>query len=150
MAPAPNQHNSTIDIVVQYGYTQNAYTGCEWWGGAIKEGQVRNQAGIFLFAEENCWVSQETAGLYSVVLNDTVLAIGDPKGKRPPARVGIFDNFATFHNARSGNLESGGGHAVFADGHVDFIKPTQEGSIEYAWPKGGIAAFGGVTEPRRY
>jgi prepilin-type N-terminal cleavage/methylation domain-containing protein/prepilin-type processing-associated H-X9-DG protein len=136
-------HNPDIDIVPQYSYSQNAYTGCPWWGGVVKITQVRDTGRLFLFSEENVWVDpQRQCDLYTAsALNDTILLVGgDIRDKNAAEDLRrARDNFATFHNVnKTGDLTSGRANACFVDGHVAPVKPSRQSFSLYAWPKAGI------------
>ncbi|MBN1765599.1 MAG: prepilin-type N-terminal cleavage/methylation domain-containing protein [Sedimentisphaerales bacterium] len=115
-------HNPDIDIRPQYNYSMNGYLGSDKEGGVFRLSEVRAPAGVFFFAEENCWSVRPDhpkypagwlpAPLSMTALDDTVLQI------RPTPEV--LDSFATCHNSK--DLNRGFGNVGFVDGHVERIQ----------------------------
>jgi prepilin-type processing-associated H-X9-DG protein len=91
---------------------------------------TRSWATTFFFSEENMWLRPGC----EYVLNDNALC---PDGR---------DWFGTFHNAKSGDLNSGNANAVFVDAHVESVRsalgddPSDTSQMElgkyekYGWP----------------
>ena len=69
--------------------------------------EVRHQAEILFFSEENCWT---ISGLSTYALNNNILWVGTQSNP--------IDCLATYHKARGGDLNSGCANAIFVDGHV--------------------------------
>jgi prepilin-type N-terminal cleavage/methylation domain-containing protein len=108
--PEHTRHVASIPIDPQFGYSQNAYLGTDYFGGERKMSGVRSPARTFYFAEENMWTINQSTGyrvnLSSAVLNDTALLartdVGDP---------GNFEDcFATFHSPPGGDFNEGTGN----------------------------------------
>lgn len=124
---SPN-HNESIDIEPINSYTINGYLGTTRPGGVLKMTEVRDQAGVFFFSEENPWSIKPSRGylrgqwpptaLSTRGLDDSVLLISST----PEAK----DCFGTYHDAPSGDLNRGRAHAVFVDGHVDTIEAEDQ------------------------
>ncbi len=93
----PN-HDMSIPIVPYYSYSMNYFL-----GNKKRSDFTRSQSEIFFFSEENMWLRPGCA----YVLNDNALC-GDGR-----------DWFGTFHNTKSGDLNSGNVNAVFVDVHVE-------------------------------
>jgi prepilin-type N-terminal cleavage/methylation domain-containing protein/prepilin-type processing-associated H-X9-DG protein len=137
-------YHTTVGFEVQYSYSQNAYLG---WASATsggiygvkKKNQIRySTSSVFLFAEENPWLSQPQSvnpdgpfyydQVYSNYgLNDTALMVSGPND------FVIRDCFASYHNAPSGDYAKGLANVLFMDGHLD-LKSFKD-SYKYAWPK---------------
>ncbi|OHB68820.1 MAG: hypothetical protein A2Y77_11635 [Planctomycetes bacterium RBG_13_62_9] len=127
-----------IPVVPQYGYTMNSYLNGDAFGSVPaqyqisisgqnmrKESQVKRPADTFYFGEENSW---PIAGLNAAGINDTNL--------RPlPTR--NTDSFATFHKARSSDMDHGVSNASFVDGHVQEVNAWANDGLEtwlLCWP----------------
>jgi prepilin-type N-terminal cleavage/methylation domain-containing protein/prepilin-type processing-associated H-X9-DG protein len=134
-------HNTSIPVVPQYSYSQNAYLhGDAWnyspldnvglWGSPVaKISQIPHPGDVFFFSEENCWTIE---GLSQAALNDNNLR---PFIETNPQ---CCDCFATFHNPPSrdiavddngvgtGGLTKGSANLVFVDGHVDMISEKEQ------------------------
>jgi len=128
---------STIPIEPQYGYCLNSYLHGDAWKSvpsqfhtrikfAAKETNVKNPSRVFSFSEENTWT---IPGLSGAGLNDNNL-------RSTPAN--DTDCFATFHQARGGDLDSGLANAVFVDLHVESVSAYPAGNTyKLSWPGGG-------------
>lgn len=116
-------HNKSMDIEPINSYTMNGYLGTTRPGGVLKVTEVRDQAAVFFFSEENPWSIKVGSGktarqwppaaLSTRALDDSVLLISPTDEAR--------DCFATYHDAPSGDLNRGSANMVFVDGHVDQI-----------------------------
>ena len=138
-------HLKKIDIVPQYSYTMNAYLGSDRSGGVSSSSQVRNTGKVFVFAEENSWTigqgdlkfraSGQTGILSTRALDDTMLTISPTEQ--------ALDCFATYHDSKSVNYNSGCCNAVFVDSHVESITiEDQLNNDERGWPQG---TMGNIT-----
>ena len=94
-------HDMSIPIVPYYSYSMNYFLsrhkGSEF---------TKKHSEIFFFSEENMWLRPGCG----YVLNDNALC-GDGR-----------DWFGTFHNTKSGDLNSGMVNAVFVDAHVEPVR----------------------------
>jgi prepilin-type N-terminal cleavage/methylation domain-containing protein/prepilin-type processing-associated H-X9-DG protein len=117
-----------IPIEPQYCYGMNTYLGGSDSDSVVKAHQVERAAGVFLFSEENFWV---TVGKSYAVLSGTDIII-----RSPPYEPGKYalSGIATYHNAPGGDVNKGEGNAVFVDGHVDSISADEDHFI-YAKPR---------------
>ena len=94
-------HDSAIPVVPYYSYSMNHFL------TRLKRSDItRSQATTFFFSEENMWLRPGC----EYVLNDNALC---PDGR---------DWFGTFHNPKSGDLNSGTANAVFVDAHVESVR----------------------------
>ena len=116
-------HNPAVPIDPQYSYSMNGYLGYGQFGIVAQEEQVRRPAEVFAFSEENLWTME---GLSSYVLNNNNLVIRTDGG---------WNNFATYHNTSSTDLNEGVANAVFVDGHVQTVRA--ENGYKLSWPTGG-------------
>jgi prepilin-type N-terminal cleavage/methylation domain-containing protein len=91
-------HDPSIPIVPYYSYSMNYFLSRK-----KRSEFTRTHSEIFFFSEENMWLRPGC----SYVLNDNALC-GDGR-----------DWFGTFHNMKSGQLNSGNVNAVFIDAHVE-------------------------------
>jgi prepilin-type N-terminal cleavage/methylation domain-containing protein/prepilin-type processing-associated H-X9-DG protein len=138
-----NDEHDNIGTEVQYSYTLNGLLGnitTELGAsfGVLKLTQIKNKTSeVFLFAEENPWLSQpqiinpdvpyDYGRVYSnFMLNDTGLQVG------PFCDLVAVDCFASYHNAPGGDYSKGFSNVVFVDGHLDLA--SSEDSYKYAWP----------------
>ena len=119
----------------QYGYSMNGFLGTASFfvpaqyqneiENARRETNVKNQASVFIFSEENTWTIKDLSG---DVFNDNNLI---------PSPGTSDDCFATFHDAPAGDLDSGFANAVFVDGHVDRVSAYPAGNtFKMSWPGG--------------
>jgi prepilin-type N-terminal cleavage/methylation domain-containing protein/prepilin-type processing-associated H-X9-DG protein len=127
---------STIPIEPQYSYSMNSYLHGGAWGhvpreyhtpikNLKKESQVKNPANVFFFSEENSW---RVGGISNAAINDNNLR------STPDCTT---DCFATYHNAKGGDLNHGLANAVFVDGHVDLVSAWTPGNtFKLSWPSG--------------
>jgi prepilin-type N-terminal cleavage/methylation domain-containing protein len=126
---------ATIPVVPQYGYTMNSYLNGDAWASVPaqyqtdikntkKENQVKRPAETFYFSEENTW---RVAGINNAGINDTNLR---------PLPNGSTDSFATFHKARSTDMDHGVANASFVDMHVDQVDAwsPSANTWQLAWP----------------
>lgn len=134
-------HVASIPIEPQFGYSQNAYLGDDYFGGVFKMSGVRTPARTFYFAEENMWVINSTSlgggyreNLSSAVLNDTAL-LARTESTNPND---YDDCFATFHSPPRHDYNEGTGNAVMLDGSVESVRPQDQGTFKKAWPKTGM------------
>ncbi len=126
----------SIPLEPQWGYTMNSYLNGDAWGSVPsqfhtsinrirKESEVKNPSRVFFFTEENSWRVQE---LGSVPINDSNFRTTPGTGD---------DQFGTFHDAPSGDLDKGYANAVFVDSHVERISAYPAGnSFILSWPGG--------------
>ncbi len=128
-------HGRDFPVEPQYGYSMNGFLGTASFfvpdqyqdeiEKASKEINVKNPANVFVFSEENTWTIE---GLSGDVFNDNNLM---------PSPGTSDDCFATFHDAPSGDLDSGFANAVFVDGHVDRVSAYPAGNtFKMSWPGG--------------
>jgi len=138
-------HVASIPIDPQFGYSQNAYLGNDFFGGVLKMSGVSAPARTFYFAEENMWVMNKSQPDYNgqrygenisgAVLNDTALL-----ARTEPKNAADYDDaFATFHSPPGGDYNEGTGNAVMLDGSVESVTPHDQGTFKKAWPKTGMA-----------
>ena len=116
------QHNPSIPIDPQYSYSMNAYlgSGTNFNENAIgKSTDIKRPADVLFFSEENCWTVD---GLSTLPLNNNYLWI-----QKTP-----WNNLATYHKTKGGDLNSGVANVLFVDGHVDTA--SAENSYEIAYP----------------
>jgi len=125
-----------IPVEPQYGYTMNSYLNGDAWGSVPQqyrttiekirnESQVKNPSRVFFFTEENSWRVPE---LQSVPINDNNFRTTPGTGD---------DQFATFHDAPSRDLNLGYANAVFVDAHVERVSAYPAGnSFILSWPSG--------------
>lgn len=126
----------TIPVDPQYGYTMNSYLNGDAFNSVPqqyktsidkirKESEVKNPSRVFFFTEENSWRVPE---LQSVPINDNNFRTTPGTGD---------DQFATFHDAPSHDLNRGYAHAVFVDAHVERVSAFPAGnSFILSWPSG--------------
>jgi len=131
-----NCDGSTIPVDPQYGYTMNSYLNGDAWGSVPQqyrtsldrirnESEVKNPYRVFFFTEENSWRVPE---LQSVPINDNNFRTTPGTGD---------DQFATFHDAPSRDLNKGYANAVFVDYHVERVSAYPAGnSFVLSWPSG--------------
>jgi prepilin-type N-terminal cleavage/methylation domain-containing protein/prepilin-type processing-associated H-X9-DG protein len=91
-------HDESIPVDPYYSYSMNHFI-----GEKKRSAFTRHHSEIFFFSEENMWLREGC----TYVLNDNALA-GDGR-----------DWFGTFHNTKSGDLNSGTVNVVFVDAHVE-------------------------------
>ena len=132
-----NQHDESIPIDPQYGYSMNSYLHGDAWYTVPKqfhpsikktasEQNVKNPSKVFSFGEENTW---GIPGISGTGINDNNL-------RSTPS--GDTDCFGTFHRARRGDLNKGVSNAVFVDGHVETVTPyPRPNTFILSWPAGG-------------
>ena len=131
----PN-HDDANPVVPYYSYSMNTYLGTNQTsdvdgGGVLKSSEItRIRSEVFFFSEENMWMRPGCEW----VLNDNALC---PDGR---------DWFGTFHDAQSGDLNSGNANAIFVDAHVESVRsalgddPSDTTDMEfsefekYGWP----------------
>jgi len=125
-----------IPLDPQYGYAMNSYLNGDAWGSVPSqyrmsldrirnESEVKNPSRVFFFSEENSWPVPE---LQSVPINDNNLRTTPGTGD---------DQFATFHDAPSQDLNSGYANAVFVDAHVERVSAYPAGNtFILSWPGG--------------
>ncbi len=119
-------HDPAIPVVPYYNYSMNYFLSKK-----KRSEFTRTLSEIFFFSEENMWLRTGC----SFVLNDNALC-GDGR-----------DWFGTFHNTKSGDLDSGSVNAVFVDAHVEPVisalrdeDPSDKSEMEYgtyekfSWP----------------
>ncbi len=128
--------NEAIPLEPQYGYVMNSYLNGDAWGSVPQqyrlnidkirnESQVKNPSRVFFFSEENSWSVPE---LQSVPINDNNFRTTPGTGD---------DQFATFHDAPSGDMNRGYANAVFVDAHVERVSAYPAGnSFVLSWPGG--------------
>jgi len=89
----------------------NAYLGpvssVDGFGLIEKSTKLKNPAAVLFFSEENCWT---TPGVNNLPLNNNMLFIQETNS---------YNNIATYHKTKGGDLNSGVANVVFVDGHVD-------------------------------
>ncbi|UCC98835.1 MAG: type II secretion system protein [Phycisphaerales bacterium] len=134
--------NDAYPIEPVYCYSQNAYLNGDTVNymtttelkniliTARRENGVKNPASVFMYSEENSWAIEGISGV----------GLGDNNLRATPS--GLDNSFATYHNARSGDLNSGFANAVFVDGHVDRVSAfPNPNTFDLSWP-------GGSPKPR--
>jgi len=118
-------HDPSIPIEPQFSYSMNAYLGSgsffEGFGELEKSTEIKNPATVLFFSEENCW---RTPGVNSLPLNNNMLFIRENDS---------WNNIATYHKTKGGDLNSGVANVVFVDGHVD--SALAKDSYEIAYPR---------------
>jgi prepilin-type N-terminal cleavage/methylation domain-containing protein/prepilin-type processing-associated H-X9-DG protein len=127
----------TIPVEPQYSYGMNCLLGDPYGSDApttalqniakkaVNESNVKNQANVVIFTEENCWT---IPGLSVNIFNDNYLRTTTPS---------VQDCFATFHDAPAKNLNKGFANAVMVDGHVERVSAwPQPNSFRMCWPGG--------------
>jgi prepilin-type N-terminal cleavage/methylation domain-containing protein/prepilin-type processing-associated H-X9-DG protein len=120
-------HNRSIPIDPQFSYSMNAYLGPgrgPFSDGSVnvrRSTEVKNPGKVIFFSEENCWT---TPGVNSLPLNNNMLFIRENDS---------WNNIATYHKTKGGDLNSGLANVVFVDGHVD--SALVKDSYEIAYPK---------------
>jgi prepilin-type N-terminal cleavage/methylation domain-containing protein/prepilin-type processing-associated H-X9-DG protein len=126
----------TIPIEPQYSYCMNSYLHGDAWRSvpaeyrttealARKESDIKHPARVFSFSEENSW---SIPGISGAAINDNNLR------STPDCTT---DCFATYHNARGGDLNHGFANAVFVDGHVEQVSAWPRGNtFVLSWPSG--------------
>ena len=135
-------HSSSVpEIVPQFGYSMNGFLGVD--GGSSdgrnfrveKISKVAHPATVFFFAEENMLIDKDEPWSIAV-LNDNALISqwSNPKIviNPPPRPAPFLDSFATFHKAKSANLNDGVSNAVFTDGHVEQVDVRDTHKL--SWP----------------
>jgi prepilin-type N-terminal cleavage/methylation domain-containing protein/prepilin-type processing-associated H-X9-DG protein len=117
---------SEIPISPQYSYVMNGYLGYGPHSEVPKLSQVRSPVDTFIFAEENTWLipSWSTWSFN----NNNLLGRGDPYTADR-----IVSCFATFHNMKGGDRNSGNSNAVFLDGSVQTVDYKE--TFERGWPR---------------
>ena len=124
--PEHSQHIDSIAMVPQYSYCMNGYLGNGYYSVLEKSGQVNAPAQTFYFAEENTW---EIPSWSNISLNNNHLI-----GRREPYTESNKEGcFATFHNMKGRDRNSGNSNAVFLDGSVRVVNYQQ--TYELGWPK---------------
>lgn len=119
-------HQNNIPIYPQYSYCMNGYLGVGWYSVVPKSAQVKSPSDTFFFSEENTW---EIASWSTVSLNNNHII-----GRRSPYTESNKDAcFATFHNTKGGDRNSGNSNAVFLDNSVRTVHYTE--TFERGWPK---------------
>jgi len=103
-------HNPSIPIDPQFSYSMNAYLGLgygvEGFGELEKSTQIKNPARVIFFSEENCWTR---SGVNRLPLNNNMLFI---------RQTDSYNNIASYHKTRGGDLDSGVANIAFVDGSV--------------------------------
>ncbi len=109
-------HLDTIPLEPQFSYSMNGWLGTNQgplYGGGNHEAfklsaVARSLSEVFFFSEQNPFPTS-----FSSPIGDHCLIY------RSPESGAHTDGFATFHNARSADLEAGKANMVFLDGHVE-------------------------------
>ena len=124
-------HESSIPIVPQFGYSMNGFLGIDpnptprdYYVSSIS--QIKRPADVFFFAEENMWTNRYAC----TVLNDNALI--SMWNNDDPDPVTFLDAFATFHNANDPEKNEGVSNAVMVDGHVRKVEAKDTHKL--AWP----------------
>jgi len=132
------QHDQSIGVEPQFGYSQNAFLGSTVFGGVLRSSNVLSTSRTFFFAEENMWTINMSASggtfsenISSAALNDTALVTR----KNPQNESEYNDAFATFHSPKDGDHNLGSSNAVMMDGSVQVVEPFSDGTFRNAWPK---------------
>lgn len=140
-------HSSSIPIVPQYAYSQNAFLGRYPNGvvyGVEKESQVEDHDDTLVWVEETIWLipRDPPPDWAEWVLNDTCFF-----SRHYQDSVGFGDFIATYHNTSVNRKDDGLGSAVFVDGHVELCDPYQVVELEgggearagfiLSWPRNG-------------
>lgn len=119
-------HQDNIPIFPQYSYCMNGYFGMGWFSVLPKSTSIRSPSRIFFFSEENTW---EIDSWSVVSLNNNHII-----GRRAPYGENNKDAcFATFHNTKGDDRNSGNSNAVFLDNSVRTVNYKQ--TFELGWPK---------------
>ena len=128
-------HNPSIPVDPQYSYSMNSFLGQgRAFGVVTKATEVRNPDEIIFFSEENVW---PTEGLSTYVLNNNNLYLRPVGGSIPASGVTgvqLYNNIATYHKTRGGDLNSGIANIAFVDGHVG--SGNAKNGYHLAMPKG--------------
>jgi len=118
-------HDPSIPINPQFSYSMNAYLGLGYgvdgFGEIEKSTQIKNPAKVIFFSEENCWTRP---GVNRLPLNNNMLFIRETDS---------WNNIASYHKTRGGDLNSGVANIVFVDGSVGTGLP--EKGYELANPR---------------
>ena len=127
----PN-HDASTRIVPQYGYSMNGWLSDGFYGIGIKTAnQVKRQSKVFFFAEENLWTIDGEGGSRTSLNNNHMIA------KYTSNK--IIDEsideccFASFHNMKGQDRNSGNSNTVFLDGHIETV--TYDQTYELGKPR---------------
>ena len=122
-------HSGSTKINPQYSYCMNGYLGLGWTGliKITKGSQVRRPSDVFFFGEENTWSIE---GYSTWSLNNNNLVAKESPFRDDSAELCCF---ASFHNMKGNDRNSGISNAVFVDGHLQTVDYTQ--THELGWPK---------------
>jgi len=116
-------HDTSIPIDPQFCYSMNAYLGPnpsrEGFGLIEKSTEIRNPSSVLFFSEENCWT---TPGVNRLPLNNNMLFI---------QKTNPWNNLASYHKTKGGDLNSGVANVVFVDGHVDWAMAKDGYDLAY-------------------
>ena len=129
-----SRHDPSIPVDPQYSYSMNSCLGEGRFGVVSKATEVRNPDTIIFFSEESLWPVE---GLSRLVLNNNNLYLYPTNGQIPgPGVTGteLYNNIATYHKTRGGDLNSGLANIAFVDGHVGIGHP--ENAYHLGMPKG--------------
>jgi len=125
MGASHRNHDTSIPIDPQFCYSMNAYLGTnpsrEDFGLIGKSTEIRHPSSVLFFSEENCWTR---TGVNRLPLNNNMLFIQ----KTDP-----WNNLASYHKTKGGDLNSGVANVVFVDGHVDWAMARD--GYDLAYPK---------------
>lgn len=121
-------HTGSVQMKPQYGYCMNGRLGMGWLGSSSpnlikRAGQLRRLDKVFFFAEENTWAIFEDS---EWSLNNNNLVCGETEDEHV-----CF--FASFHNMKGKDRNSGNSNAVFVDGHIEVV--TYKQTFELGMPR---------------